>query len=117
MGNNDLIYIGMRAHVVALDKATGAEVWRRQLNGSISGDRFVTLLVENERIYAHTKGELYCLDAMTGSILWRNELRGLSYDLASLALSGSSSSPANIKWKKNSDSSSDGSSANGGGGD
>lgn len=90
-----LLFLGVKAHVIAIDKSTGAEIWRTQLKGGLaSGDRFVTLLIEDGWVFAHTKGELFCLDAGTGAIRWQNPLPGLSYDLASIATSSSHSAPA-----------------------
>lgn len=111
MTSGDLLYIGLKSHVIALDKRTGAEMWRTQLKSGLSlGDRFVVLLAEPERIFAQTKGELFCLNAATGELLWSNPLTGLSYDLASLATLESSVSPTLVKKKKDAerDSRSDG---------
>ena len=84
-----LVYVGLKAHVAAIDPADGRTVWKTKLKGvSVSGERFVTLLVDDGRVYAHSYGELFCLDAATGHILWKNELDGLSYDIASLAVEG-----------------------------
>lgn len=88
-----IIYVGVKAHVLAVDQATGTTLWQTKLKPGavLSGDRFVTLLVDGNRVYAHTYGELFCLDAQTGTVLWNNPLTGLSYDVASLAVDGQSS--------------------------
>jgi outer membrane protein assembly factor BamB len=84
--SSNLVYLGLKAHVAAFDKNDGRKLWQTKLKGrSVSGDQFVSLLVEEGHIYAHTLGELFCLDADTGRILWQNELDGLGYDIASLA--------------------------------
>jgi outer membrane protein assembly factor BamB len=89
MNAGTLLYVGLKAHVVALDKATGAEVWRTELKRPMKmGDRFVSLLVDDDKVYAHTKGEIYCLDAAAGTVLWSNPLKDLSYDIATLATQG-----------------------------
>src|SRR5690242_2770004 len=89
----DIIYLGVKGHVVAIDKQDGAALWKTKLKGGLaSGDRFVTLLIEDSRVYAHTCGELFCLDADTGEILWNNGLQGLGFDIGSLATEGLSSS-------------------------
>ncbi|HWA25109.1 MAG TPA: PQQ-binding-like beta-propeller repeat protein [Lacunisphaera sp.] len=98
----------MKAHVVAVDKATGATLWQTKLkSGMGSGDRFVSLLVQDGRVFAHTYGELFCLDRDTGAILWKNELAGLGYDIAVLASDGggnlSASMIAALKRKKSGD--------------
>lgn len=95
----DIIYVGVKAHVAAISKIDGSILWQTKLkSGATSGDRFVTLLVEDGHVYAHTYGELYCLDADTGEVRWKNELDGLSYDIVSLAteVSSSSSIPARV---------------------
>lgn len=82
----NLIYVGVKAHVAALDQATGTIVWKTQLkSGMTGGARFVSLLVDGARVYAHTHGALFCLDARNGNVLWSNDLAGLSYDIATLA--------------------------------
>lgn len=91
----DIVYLGLKGHVVAVDKKDGATLWQTKLKGGLaSGDRFVTLLIEDARVYAHTCGELFCLDADTGEILWNNGLEGLGYDIGSLASEGISSAAA-----------------------
>lgn len=47
-------------------------------------------------MFAHTYGELFCLDQQTGAILWKNGLEGLGYDIATLAVEGAPSSPAQL---------------------
>jgi outer membrane protein assembly factor BamB len=94
---SNIIYVGLKAHVVAVEKTTGAILWKTKLKGGLtSGTSFVTLLVEDGKIYAHTCGELVGLDAETGAVLWRNELSGLGYDIASLATDGKSSPPLSV---------------------
>jgi outer membrane protein assembly factor BamB len=89
---SNIIYVGLKAHVAAVDKTTGATLWKTKLKGGLtSGSPFVTLLVEEGKVYAHTYGELACLDGATGQVLWRNELSGLGYDIASIATDGKSS--------------------------
>ncbi len=86
-----ILYVGVKAHVVAVDKATGGTLWQTKLkSGLTSGDRFVSLLVQDGRVYAHTYGELFCLDQQTGAILWKNGLEGMGYDIATLAVDGAS---------------------------
>jgi outer membrane protein assembly factor BamB len=91
--SSNLLYVGLRGQVVAIDKDTGATRWQTKLKGGLtSGERFVSLLVADGRVYAHTYGELFCLDQETGSMLWRNGLDGLGYDIATLATEGIPSS-------------------------
>lgn len=102
--NSKPLYVGVKAHVAAIDRELGSIVWKTKLkSGAASGDRFVTLLVDGDRVFAHTYGEVYCLDALTGAVLWKNSLEGLSYDLATLAVDGNASSlvpPALVKKQR-----------------
>ena len=89
---SEILYVGVKGTVVAIDKKAGKTMWQTPLKGgAFGGARFVTLLVEGDFVYAHTQGELFCLNARSGQILWNNELEGLGYDIASLASEGSSS--------------------------
>ncbi|MFN0139757.1 MAG: PQQ-binding-like beta-propeller repeat protein [Pyrinomonadaceae bacterium] len=117
MNTSDILFIGVKGHVVAFNKHDGTELWGTKLAGgfSVSGDRFVTLLVEGERVFAHTYGRLFCLDAQTGRQLWTNELDGLSYDIAMLAHVGASSPSLPAVLEHRGTSGSDG--VYGGGGD
>lgn len=67
------LYIGLGGYLVAIDRATGAEIWRCRLRSS----SFVTITVEPEAIYAGANGELFCVDPATGTIRWHNRLKGL----------------------------------------
>ncbi len=101
--SSNAIFIGVNAHVAAVDKSLGRVLWKTKLKGGLAGgDRFVTLLVEDNRIYAHTGGELFCLDVATGKILWNNKLEGLGYDVANLAAENglSSSVPVAEYYRK-----------------
>jgi outer membrane protein assembly factor BamB len=94
---SNTLFVGVNAHVVAIDKSTGATLWQTKLKGGLtSGARFVSLLVQDGRVYAHTYGELFCLDQETGAILWKNGLGGLGYDMATLASEGASGAPMEI---------------------
>jgi outer membrane protein assembly factor BamB len=76
-----LIFIGIKGAVLALDRATGKESWRRQLKGS----DFVNLLLEGPHLFASARGELFCLDPDTGKVLWNNPLKGLGWGLVTFA--------------------------------
>jgi len=77
--NNRTIYIGIKGTVLALDRATGEEVWRTPLKGG----SFVNLTLDGGVLLAATRGEVFCLDPATGDIRWTNPLRGLGYGLVS----------------------------------
>ncbi len=101
---SNILYVGTKAHVVAVDQATGQKLWQTKLKGGLTnGERFVSLLVQDGRVFAHTYGELFCLDQETGAVLWKNSLDGVGYDLATLACNGAPSSPTQAMmaaWQK-----------------
>jgi outer membrane protein assembly factor BamB len=80
----DREFIGLGGHVVAIDAASGAELWRTRLKGA----DVVTLSVVANRILGGAKGEVFCLDASTGTILWHNRLKGLGTGIVAFASSG-----------------------------
>lgn len=92
---SSLLYVGVKAQVVALDPTTGAIRWQTLLkSGFTSGDSFVTLLVQEPLVFAHTYGEVFCLEAETGAVVWNNPLKGFGYGLATLGMNGFSAAPA-----------------------
>lgn len=81
MAQSSLLFIGVKGTVLAIDRATGQEVWRCTLKG---GD-FVNIVLEDGDLYASTHGELFCLDVSTGAIRWHNPLKGLGWGLITIA--------------------------------
>ena len=81
MKTSDLVYIGIKGSVIALNRATGEQAWSTHLKGS----DFVNLLVEGEKVFATCYGEVFCLDPLTGKGLWHNRLKGLGTGLATIA--------------------------------
>ncbi len=75
------LFIGIKGTVVAIDRATGQEIWRTRLEG----DDFVNVVVDDRELYAATQGQLFRLDAITGRIRWYNELKGLGFGLVTIA--------------------------------
>jgi outer membrane protein assembly factor BamB len=67
------LFIGLGGHVVAIDRASGEELWRCKLKRS----SFVTLSMDALSIYAGSAGVLYCIDKTSGQIRWQNPLPGL----------------------------------------
>ncbi len=78
-----LVYVGIKASVIALDQRNGMEVWRAKLKGS----DFVTVLWDGEALLAANAGEVFRLDPQSGALMWRNELKGLGRGIVSLASS------------------------------
>lgn len=79
-----IVFAGIKGHVVALDKATGSELWRTKVKGA----SFVSIILDEGRLYASAQGEVVCLDPATGSELWRNRMPKLGYGIASLVSDG-----------------------------
>lgn len=73
------LYIGIKGHVLALDRSTGTELWRTKLSAS----DFTNVVVDGGQIFATSKGEIFCLDA-SGSIRWHNKLKGLGMGLVTI---------------------------------
>jgi outer membrane protein assembly factor BamB len=84
----DTLYIAVGGHVVAIDTATGEEIWRTRLKGSM----VCTVWLDGKRLYGGANGELFCLDPARGTILWRNRLKGLGTGV--VAFAGSSTEVA-----------------------
>ena len=89
---DQLIFVGLRGYVIALDRDTGGVVWdNSELN---SGP--VSLLLDGDCLLVSTNGYIYCLDPLTGRVLWNNPLRGYGIGIAHLAsVRGQSSQTAN----------------------
>ena len=77
----DTVFIGMRGHVVALDRRNGSEIWRTPLKSC----NFVNVALDGPDLFATTMGEMFCLDPATGRIRWNNPLRGMGYGLICIA--------------------------------
>jgi outer membrane protein assembly factor BamB len=78
---SDLIYIGIKGSVIALNRTTGEQVWATHLKGS----DFVNVTVEGGQVIATCYGEVFCLDPLNGAALWHNRLKGLGTGLATIA--------------------------------
>jgi outer membrane protein assembly factor BamB len=81
---SQVVYVGIKGTVIALDRETGEERWRTDLYTKM----FVHIVLDGDRIFASTKGEVFCLNAASGEILWRNELKGMGISVTSLAVAG-----------------------------
>jgi outer membrane protein assembly factor BamB len=81
MKTSDLVFIGIKGSVVALDRVTGRQVWATHLKGS----GFVNVVVEDGVILASCCGEIFCLAPLTGDAMWHNPLKGFGTGLATIA--------------------------------
>jgi outer membrane protein assembly factor BamB len=93
----DLIFVGIKGSVVALDRATGEMRWQTPLRGS----DFVNVTHQNGDVFAASRGRLYRLDSATGQVQWCNELPGFGYGIASIA--GASQTPPAAEKKRRDD--------------
>ena len=81
MKTSELIFVGIKGAVVALNRATGQQVWATNLKGI----DLVNVIVENGVVLAACHGEVFCLDPLTGNGIWHNPLRGFGIGLATIA--------------------------------
>jgi outer membrane protein assembly factor BamB len=81
MKTSDLVFIGIKGSVVALDRASGLQVWSTHLKGS----DFVNVALYGEIVLASCCGEIFCLDPFSGKALWHNPLKGFGLGLATIA--------------------------------
>ena len=58
---NDVIYIGIGGHIVAIQASNGQELWRTKLRRA----SFVTVSVRRNAVIGGAAGHLYCLDPAT----------------------------------------------------
>ena len=76
-----LVFIGIKGSVVALNRATGQQEWATHLKGM----SFVNVVVEEGAVLASCCGEVFCLSPLTGNALWHNPLKGFGTGLATIA--------------------------------
>ncbi len=87
---SDRLFIGVGGHVVAIDPATGEEIWRTKLKTS----SFATVAVTEAGLFGGAGGELFRLDPATGAILWHNKLRGLGMGIVTFPGAGETAGQA-----------------------
>ena len=85
MKTSELIFIGIKGSVIALDRATGQQVWATHLKGS----DFVNVVLQDGAVLASCRGEIFCLDPLTGAAMWHNPLKGFGMGLATIATESS----------------------------
>ncbi len=81
MKTAQLVFIGIKGSVVALNRATGEQVWATNLKGR----DFVNVVLQDGAVLASCRGEIFCLDPRTGILMWRNPLKGFGAGLATIA--------------------------------
>jgi hypothetical protein len=80
MKTAQLIYVGIKGSVIALNRATGQQVWATRLKGC----DFVNVVLQEGAILASARGEIFCLDPLTGILMWHNPLKGFGLGLATI---------------------------------
>ncbi|GHG00183.1 outer membrane protein assembly factor BamB family protein [Thalassotalea marina] len=75
------LYVGIKGHVVCIEKSSGNEIWRTKLK---SAD-LTNVYYEDNNVYAYAYGHLFCLSAANGEIIWENDLKGLGYGACIIA--------------------------------
>jgi|SRR5690348_7248346 len=81
MKTSDLVFIGIKGSVVALNRVTGEQVWAVNLKGL----GFVNVALQAEAVLACCCGEVFCLDPLTGNPRWHNPLKGFGRGFATIA--------------------------------
>jgi len=81
MRTEHLIFIGIKGSVIALNRATGQQVWTTHLKGL----DFVNVLLHDGAVLASCCGEIFSLDPLTGIRMWHNPLKGFGTGLATIA--------------------------------
>lgn len=76
-----LAYVGLKGHVLALDRRTGEIVWSAKLKGM----SFVYVQLDGDLLLATTSGEVFALDPKLGGVVWHNPLKGYGLGTASVA--------------------------------
>jgi outer membrane protein assembly factor BamB len=90
-----LVFAGIKHHVVAFDRRTGAEVWRQALPAKYrTSGSLVAVLRDAEGLFATCAGELFSLDPRTGTVLWHAPMKGLGTGFITVATDlGASTDP------------------------
>ena len=81
MKTSELVFVGIGRSVVALNRATGEQVWTARLKGY----DFVNVVLDGGRLLATSCGEIFCLDPLSGRIVWQNPLKGHGTGLVTIA--------------------------------
>ncbi|WP_100642923.1 PQQ-binding-like beta-propeller repeat protein [Alteromonas facilis] len=82
------IFLGIKGHVVCLDKMTGNELWRTKLKIDWGKP---TIVMFSEDLFVYLGGTLYCLSTETGETRWENGLKGLGSGSCTISIAGKQS--------------------------
>ena len=95
MKAEEMVFVGIKRQVLALDRNTGKVVWETELK--IRGGYFVNVFVDRGNVIAAAAGQLFCLDAANGRIKWENPLKGYGRGMITLAsVAGASANSAGL---------------------
>jgi outer membrane protein assembly factor BamB len=83
MSFGDLVFVGFNSRVAALDRNSGAIIWKWKAPMPWGGE--LTMLLDGDRLVVAVNGYIYCLDPATGEQLWNNEMAGFGTGVTSLA--------------------------------
>ena len=78
----DLVFVGLKQRVIALDRYDGSVVWSWKAPKTAT---FVSLLLDGDRLIVGVNGYMYCLDPVYGQVVWENPLKGFGVGITSLA--------------------------------
>lgn len=81
MKSSELVYVGIRGSVVALNRSNGEQVWATRLKGY----DFTNIVLDGGKLFASAYGEVFCLDPYSGRIVWHNKLKGFGVGIAAIA--------------------------------
>ncbi len=82
MSDQKNLFIGIKGHVVCIQKSDGNERWRTKLRSS----DITSVMVTDDAIIATTGGYLYALNPISGNVLWENPLKGLGMGVSTLSV-------------------------------
>ena len=78
--SESLVYVGIKAHVIAFHRKSGAEVWRTQLPAKYkTSASFVNVVRDADGLFATCGGEVFALDPDPAAIAFGEFVFGESY--------------------------------------
>ena len=92
----EIIHLGVKGSVVAVNSATGEAVWTTSLKGA----EFVNIVLDGDNLFATTRGEIFCLDPKAGGIRWHNPLKGYGLGLITITGEGIPQNAAAVSAEK-----------------